>query len=377
MEPLKPLKPVTKALHLRTSLEGASPSVTPLFQNSAFDAASPYFYARKSSPNLQEVENCVAVLENAAAAVAFPSGMAALAAVLSMLMPGDQLVVSHLMYGCSYRLFERVKQHQGVVLHVVDLTDPSNLRRFSSLRMVVFETPTNPFLRTLPIRSISEQATSINKDALVVVDNTWASPLFQHPLEHGAHISVHSATKYLSGHSDVMGGFVLSERADVLAAMQDARFYGGAVMDPHSAWLLRRSLSTFPLRMKEHAKVTRELKHTIESHRNVKHVFLPEIDGEQLTDYGGILFFELADPVAHCYTDFRDRLRCFRTGTGMACVTSMVAQPFSGSHASMTADEKSTIGLTPGLVRLCFGMEDVDDLRADLQAALDTLDPLG
>ena len=367
------LTAATQVLHLRTPIANAHPSVTPLFQNSAFDAASPYFYARKSSPNLLEVEGCVALLESAPAAMAFPSGMAALSAVLSMLVPGDVLVVSHLMYGCSYRLFDRVKKHQGVKVHVADLSDPKVLHGFPCLRMVLFETPTNPFLRTLPISSIAAEAKAVNKNALVVVDNTWASPLFQQPLEHGADISVHSATKYLSGHSDVMGGFVLSGQADVLAAMQDVRFYAGAVMDPHSAWLLRRSLSTLPLRMKEHVRVTKQLQGTIQSHRHVKYVYLPDVDGRQLLEYGGILFFELAEPVAHRYVDFRDQLRCFRTGTGMACVTSMVAQPYSGSHASMSEEEKAAIGLTPALVRLCFGLEDVEDLRADLCAALDSL----
>jgi len=225
----------------------------------------------------------------------------------------------------------------------------------------------------VPIRKIADLASARNPAALVVVDNTWATPLFQNPLELGAHISLASATKYISGHSDVMGGFV-AVNDDVLAeSLLQTRFYSGAILDPNSAWLLRRSLHTFPLRMREHVRVTRRLAEYLQTRLEVAQVFLPEVDGEQLRDYGGILFFQLQPELSGRYGEFAHALSLFDTGTGMACVSSMVAQPWSGSHASLTNEEKRAMGLDEGLVRLCFGMEVAEDLIADLERALDAL----
>jgi cystathionine gamma-lyase/homocysteine desulfhydrase len=203
----------------------------------------------------------------------------------------------------------------------------------------------------------------------VVVDNTWATPMFQRPLEHGADISLHSATKFLAGHADVMGGIVLTNRAELDDELRQARFFTGAILDPHSAWLLRRSIQTLPLRMREHERVTTRLHAFLAERPEVARVFAPRVDGQQLTGYGGILCFELQADLAGKYPAFIAHLRLFDSGTAMACVTSKVAQPYSGSHASMNAVEKAAMGLGPGVVRLCLGFEDPADLEADLMAA--------
>ncbi len=366
---------ITRTLHTRVPADGAHAVVTPLFQCSAFGGESPYFYARKDNPNVAELEQAVSTLEGAAHAVAVTTGMTAISLVLDLLQWGDTLVVNREMYGCSFRLIQRLRERRGFAVRVLDLAggvDPDDFP--TSTRMVLFETPTNPFLRTIDVRRIAEVAER-RGNALVVVDNTWATPLFQRPLEHGADISLHSATKYFSGHSDVMGGMLLTERDDLHRELREARFYQGAILDPHSAWLLRRSLQTLPLRMREHERSMQIMHAFLAACPQVARVHHPIVDGRQLTGYGGILCFELRADLAERYADFAGALQLFGTGTGMACVTSMVAQPYSGSHASLSTEEKAAMGLGRNLVRLCFGLEDADDLRRDLTAAFAAIDP--
>lgn len=368
------LDPTTRALRVRAVTDGSLPTVTPLFQSAAFRTGSPYFYSRKDNPNVAELEAALAALEGCAHALAVTTGMAALAQVLGVLRPGDVLVCHHLMYGCSLKLFQQQVEERQVQLLVTDLADPAELARLpAATRLVIFETPTNPFLRTVTIAPVAVAAKRANPAALVVVDGTWATPLFQQPLRHGADIVVHSATKFLSGHSDVMGGVICTERDDLAALFRERRFYHGANLDPHSAWLLCRSLKTFPLRMRAHQQTTVRLAALLRGFAPVERVDLPEIDGRQLTGYGGIVFVQLREPWHGRYTELASALTLFDTGTGMAAVTSMVAQPYSGSHASLCDAEKEAIGLNRGLVRLCFGLEDEGDLAADLTRAFAAL----
>lgn len=204
----------------------------------------------------------------------------------------------------------------------------------------------------------------------MVVDNTWATPLYHRPLQLGADISLHSATKYMSGHSDVMGGLVLTDRDDLAEDLRQTRFYGGLVLAPESAWLLRRSLQTMPLRLQQQGQAARTVRDFLAGRDEVSQVYYPEVDGEQLSDYGALIFFRLKDAQPGQYERFRDALQWFGNGTAMACVTSMVAQPYSGSHASMTEQEKRDIDLGEDVVRLSIGLEALDDLLADLAQAL-------
>ncbi|MCC6554902.1 MAG: PLP-dependent transferase [Polyangiaceae bacterium] len=369
------MNPITKALHMRVDSSDAKPSVTPLFQASAFESTSPYFYTRKNNPNIAELEETIRAIEGSKHAVAVTTGMAAIRTALELLRPGDGVVMNADIYGCSYKLIQRVANQLDLRLTILDLSVPGNLDRIHDrTRMVFFETPTNPFLKVVDIQRVSSGVKARSPDALVVVDNTWATSLFQRPLEHGADISLHSATKFFSGHSDVMGGILLMDREDLHEEIRSARFYSGAILDPHSAWLLRRSLQTFPLRMAHHQAVTREMVKFLGGLPQVTRVYHPEIDGRQLLGYGCIVFFDLRADLVPRYGDFIKALKLFGTGTGMACVTSMVAQPYTGSHASMTAEEKAEMGLGPGLVRLCFGLEDPKDLMEDVRSALAAID---
>jgi cystathionine gamma-lyase/cystathionine gamma-lyase/homocysteine desulfhydrase len=365
----------TKALHCRVDARDALPSVTPLYQSSAFESGSPYFYTRKNNPNVAEFENVIATLENCRHAVGVSTGMAAIAAVLELLEPGGTLVVNKHIYGCSYKLFQRVCARLRAHLHILDLAEPDEIERIpANTRIVIFETPTNPFLKTVDIASVAQAARERSGNAIVVVDNTWATPLFQHPLECGADISLHSATKYFSGHSDVMAGVLLTDRDDLYEHLQAVRFYQGAILEPHSAWLLRRSMQTFAVRLQAHYTAAHEIAGFLSTLPQVSRVYYPQIDGRQLKGYGALIFFDLREDLVSRYKEFTGALQLFGTGTGMACVTSMVAQPYRGSHASMTPEEKAGMGLDERLIRLSIGLEHPQDLKEDLRAAFSVIE---
>ena len=367
--------PLTAALHQKIDNSITRPVVTPLYQNSAFTADSPYFYTRLNNPNCEELEQVVACFEEASHGITVTTGMAAISLASRLLAPGDHVVLNSLIYGCTYKFFQRLSRSLNLKITVLDLSQPASLQEIpADVRMVFFETPTNPFLKSISISAVAQRAKALNPSSLIVVDNTWATPMFQKPLQHGADISLYSATKYFSGHSDVMGGVVVVDRQDLAEQLRDERFYSGAILDPHSAWLIRRSMQTFALRMQSHQDSTSLLAKWLKSLPQITRVYQPHVDGRQLTGYGGILFCDLRQDLVERYTEFSQALRLFDTGTAMACVTSMIAQPYSGSHASMSADEKAEMGLGKELIRLCFGLENIEDLKRDIQNALEKID---
>jgi len=239
--------------------------------------------------------------------------------------------------------------------------------------MVIFETPTNPFLKTISIRQVADYLNVLNNNAILVVDNTWATPLFQKPLQQGADISLHSATKYFSGHSDVMGGCIALSDPVIYDQLRTLRFYQGNILAPHSAWLLRRSMQTLEIRLKQQSKTTLKVKAFLENHELVEKVFYPLVDGEQLLDYGALIFFSLKKEYIDSYQNLTENLKLFSTGTGMACVSSMIALPYTGSHSSMNEDEKKNMGLDKTLVRLSIGLEAANDLMADLKTGFSAI----
>jgi cystathionine gamma-lyase / homocysteine desulfhydrase len=365
---------ITQSLHYRIDDSQAHPVVTPIYQASAFQANSPFFYTRKNNPNIEELETVIATLEEAEHCVATTTGMSAIAIVLNLLAPHDTLVVNKDIYGCSYKLLQKYTDRLQIRLLTLDLSEAAGIEQLpAETSMVLFETPTNPFLKTIDIQAVSRKVKSRNPGALVVVDNTWATPLFQQPLRWGADISLHSATKYFSGHSDVMGGCMLTNSSEVAELLREQRFYYGAILEPHSAWLLRRSLQTLDLRMRQHQDTTLQMREFLETLPEVTRVYYPVVDGRQLTGYGTLLFFDLRGDLVPHYPVLARTLKLFDTGTGMACVTSMIAQPFTGSHASMTDEEKGEMGLNRGLIRLSFGLEKIEDLKQDLRNAFAAL----
>lgn len=365
----------TKVLHTKIDISNAKPNVTPLFQCSSFLSGSDYFYTRQSNPNSSELELVFKEFENAAHAITVTTGMTAISNTLNLLHPGDHLIVNKLIYGCSYNLFKIFCKDKNIDLDFIDLSD-EDLTKYirPNTKMILFESPTNPFLKTIDIQKISDTAKKINPDVLIVVDNTWATPLFQRPLEFGADISLYSATKFYSGHSDVMGGIIVTNNDDLAEKLLKLRFYSGSIMDPNSAWLLRRSMQTFHLRIRHQQQVTIELKKFLETIPHIEKIYYPEIDGKQLTGYGTLLFFLFKDKYEDCYPKFIENLALFEPGTSMACVVSAVAQPYTGSHLSMTDEEKQNINLTKSLIRLSFGLEDIEDIKDVLLKAFRSLD---
>lgn len=362
----------TELLHHSIDTGSAHPLVTPLYQNSAFLSESTFFYTRKSNPNSQEFEERVALLEGAKHGISVTTGMSAIALTATLLKPGQTVVVNSCIYGCSLKLWYRLAKRLDLNLLILDLCNEEEIAQIpSDCGMVFLETPTNPFLKVIDLGSLSQKVKHNCANARIVVDNTWATPLYQHPLEHGADISLHSATKFLSGHSDVMGGCVLVNDDALAEHLYEERFYLGAILDPHSAWLLNRSLQTFHLRMGQHEVVTEKMVQFLEQHPLIEKVFTPPIDGKQLMGYAGILFVTLAPALQGKYETFKKQLNLYNTGTGMACTTSMVAQPSTGSHASLQKEEQEKMGITEDLVRLCFGFEDVQELMDDVAQALE------
>ena len=361
------MKNTTKSIHTRVNIDNAHPAATPIFQNSAFESQSDFFYSRMNNPNVEEFEEAVRILEGTKHGLATTTGMSAIVTTLSLLRPGQKILVNRLVYGCTFKLFQWYCEHYSLELFTADITGDVKTEDLPIVDFVFFETPTNPFLLTVDIKNISSHFKSKNPDCIVVVDNTWGTPIFQSPCALGADISLHSATKYLSGHSDVMGGIILSDRADLAETLRSRRFYSGANLDPHSAWLLRRSLHTLDIRLAKHADTTRKLAEYLRSKSEVEKVYYPAIDGTQLTNYATLVFLDVNENIIANYSTFCKNLKLFSTGTGMACVTSMIAQPFTGSHASMDDNEKEAMGLGKNTLRLSFGMEDADDLIADLE----------
>ena len=366
------MKNITKSLHTRVDVSNAYPAATPIYQNSAFEAQSDFFYSRKNNPNVQELENAVRYLEGAKFGIATTTGMSAINLVLSLLKPNQTIVINKLIYGCTFKYLEWFAENYNCNLMIEDLSaDISNIKYTADL--VFFETPTNPFLKTVDINFVCNHYKKLNSNCIVVVDNTWASPLYQSPCNLGADVSLHSATKYISGHSDVMGGVILTNDLKIDELIRTRRFYTGANLDPHSAWLLRRSLHTLDIRLKKQGKTTKKIVSFLETRNEIDKVYYPNVDGVQMVDYATLLFFDFKDYLVTKYPLFSQKLQLFSTGTGMACVTSMVAQPFTGSHASMNSIEKENMGLSLSTIRLSFGLEDSDDLIQDIKNALNAL----
>jgi|GEM_PF-6295562 len=249
--------PYSTILHIKNEKEPGA-SVTPVYQVSGFEAGSEFFYTRKNNPNSEELENVIATLEGSKYALAVTTGMTAIYMCLNLLSPGASVLICSKIYGCSFKLFQLHCRKNKLNLEIIDLTVDSCQDDIYNKKydMCFFETPTNPFLDTININSISEACKHSNPNCIIVVDNTWATMLFQKPLKHNADISLYSGTKYFGGHSDVMSGFITMDNDALYTQLKDIRFYGGMILSPESAWLVRRSLQTFKIRMEKQSQTT-------------------------------------------------------------------------------------------------------------------------
>ncbi len=379
-----PMKFGTKAIHAGITPDPTTGAImTPIYQTSTYVQESPgkhkgYEYSRTHNPTRTALQNALAALENGQYGICFSSGMAATDAVLRLYKPGDEIIVTNDIYGGTYRIMKRIYEGYGLIFRFVDMSNPGNVTEAISdnTRMIWIETPTNPLLKIIDIKQIT--ALCNGRNIHCVVDNTFASPYLQNPLDLGADIVMHSVTKYLGGHSDtVMGALITNdnELAKQLAFIQNA---AGAVPGPQDCFLVLRGLKTLHIRMQRHCENAMQIATWLSNHPKVAMVYYPgltshpghEIAKKQMRDFGGMLSFELKGDVYEEAVSTMERLELFSLGESLGGVESLCTHPASMTHASIPKAEREQVGLKDTLIRLSVGIEDVDDLIADLQQAI-------
>lgn len=358
--------------------------ITPIYQTSTYvqdelGKHKGYEYARTQNPTRLALERNVAAIEGGSFAFAFASGMAAIGAVASMLRSGDHMLVTDNVYGGTYRLFDQVLTRYDLSFTYVDTADLGAVARSFTdrTRMLFVETPSNPVMRLTDLRGAADIAH--RRGALVAVDNTFASPCLQRPIELGADLVLHSTTKYLNGHSDSVGGIVVAVReedADWLKFVQNA---AGAILGPFDSWLVLRGTKTLPLRMAEHSRNGLALASFLAGHPKVARVYYPgleshpqhELARRQMRGSGGMLAFDVGSLEAA--RRVLNACRLLSLAESLGGVESLISHPATMTHSSVPAERRRALGITDGLIRISAGIEDIDDLRADLAQALEHL----
>lgn len=358
--------------------------MTPIFQTSTYVQSGPgehqgHEYARVSNPTRTALEGNLAALEGAQEAVSFASGVAAIDAIMKGLRPGDHIVAMNDLYGGTYRLFRQVFEPFGLSFSFVDMTDLEATADAvtDATRLFWIETPTNPLLRIVDIEAVA--AIAHERGADVVVDNTFASPYLQQPLALGADLVMHSTTKYLGGHSDVVGGVVCTDDAAWVERLRFAIKSTGAAPGPFDCFLTLRGTKTLHLRMERHCANARAIAAYLEAHPKVAHVRYPgladhpghAIAARQMKDFGGMISFTLKDDRVPTAVDVLKATTVFALAESLGGVESLIEHPATMTHASVPSEVRAAAGLEDSLIRLSVGVEDVDDLIEDLERALD------
>lgn len=372
----------TRAIHAGQDADPATgATVVPIYATSTYTQAAPgqhkgYEYSRTGNPTRTALETCLAALEGGERGLAFASGLAATTAVLSTLRPGDEVAAAADLYGGTFRLLERVFKPWGLVSRYTDDPSPAGFARIltPATKLVWIETPTNPLLQIIDIAAIAELAHQ--RGGLLAVDNTFASPYLQQPIALGADLVVHSTTKYLGGHSDVVGGAVIGRR-DLLQPIAFYQNAAGGVPGPFDAWLTLRGIKTLALRMERHCANARQLAEWLLRQPQVERVYYPglpqhpghELARQQMRDFGGMISVSIKGGKEGALR-FMTRTRLFSLAESLGGVESLVCHPATMTHASIPADIRQARGIDDGLVRLSVGIEDVADLQEDLRQAL-------
>ncbi len=373
----------TKTIHAGQHNEETSGAVMPpIFQTSTFAQEAPnvhqgYDYARVGNPTRTALEKLIAGLEGADECACFASGVAAMDALLKMFRPGDHIIATNDLYGGSYRLFTTVFEPYGIEFSFIDMTDLSLVEKEikPNTKLLWIETPTNPLLRIVDIKKLADVAKAHN--ILTVVDNTFASPYLQRPLELGADAVLHSATKYLAGHSDVIHGAVATSNN---AIMENLRFQVktcGAVPGPMDCYLTLRGIKTLHVRVQRAVDNAKKIASFLENHDQVASVFYPglkshpqhELAAKQMDDFGGMVSFSLKDDSIEAATKFMSNTKLFTLAESLGGVESLISHPASMTHGSIPKDIREKAGLKDSLIRLSVGIEDSDDLIEDLNQA--------
>ena len=377
------MKFATKAIHAgQAADEATGATIVPIYQTSTFTQSGihqhkGYEYSRTGNPTRAALEECIAALEGGAFGLAFASGLAATTAVLSLLKPGDHVVSAEDIYGGTYRLFEKVLRPQGITFTYVDGADPANIDSAlkPETRLIWIESPTNPLLQLVDIAAVSAIAKA--HGVPLAVDNTFATPALQRPLEFGADIIVHSTTKYIGGHSDVVGGAVVLNDE---ALYRDIKFYqnaAGAIPGPFDAWLTLRGVKTLQVRMRKHSENAQRIAEFLQTHPRVEAVHYPglpthpqhDLAKRQMEGFGGMVSFQIQGgrPAVDAFVS---ALKVFSFAESLGGVESLCCYPSEMTHGSVPREERERRGITDGTLRLSVGIEDADDLIEDLGAAL-------
>lgn len=376
----------TKTIHGGQHHDPSTGAVMPpVYQTSTYVQTSPgqpigeYEYSRAANPTRTALENALASIENGARGLAFSSGLAATDCVLRMLKAGDEVIAMDDLYGGTYRMFTRVYKDSGIKFHFVDMND---LDRFQSLfnentKLVWVETPTNPLMKLADIEAIAKIAKE--KKVLFAVDNTFATPYIQRPLDLGADIVMHSATKYLGGHSDVIAGALVMKDAELGEQLHFLQFATGATLGPQDSFLVLRGIKTLHLRMQRHCENGTKVAEYLSTHPKIAKVFYPglenhpfhEVAKKQMQNgFGGMVSFTFASGEKADAIKFLESVKVFTLAESLGGVESLANHPALMTHASIPEDKRKEIGISDDLVRLSVGVEDADDLIADIEQAL-------
>lgn len=375
----------TKAIHAGVKPDPSTGAImTPIFQTSTYVQAAPgehhgYEYARTQNPTREQLEANLAALENGTYGRAFASGMSATDSIIKLLEPGDEVVVTNDLYGGTYRLFTKLYERYGLKFHFVDMKDMREVEKVlnDKTKMVWVETPTNPMMSIVDIQGISQLTKEVG--ALVVVDNTFATPYLQNPLDLGADIVMHSVTKYIAGHSDVVMGAVVTNSQEIDEKLAFIQNSAGAIPGPNDCFLVLRGIKTLHVRMQRHCDNGKRIAHFLKSHPLVAQVYWPgfedhpnhDIAKKQMKDYGGMISFILKNDNQEAAFDVLKKFKVFSLAESLGGVESLVGHPASMTHASIPKEERLKSGLTDSLIRLSVGIEDIEDLIADLTHAIE------
>lgn len=372
----------TDAIHAGQQPDPSTGAImTPIFQTSTYvqeelGKHKGFEYSRTGNPTRSALEKNVATLEKGKYGIAFGSGLAAISALMPFLKQGDHVVVTDNVYGGTFRLFDSIYEDFGISFTFVDTSDINKVAQAvtAKTRMLFIETPTNPMLTIAPLKELANLA---KKHGLIsVVDNTFMSPYFQNPLEFGIDLVLHSSTKYLNGHSDVVGGIIATSDEKLAEKLYYVQNAAGAVPGPQDCWLVLRSTKTLALRMREHDKNARAIAHFLQDHPKVEKVYYPGLESHpqhalaktQMRGFGGMLSFELG--TLDRARRFAEAVKIFALAESLGGVESLVDHPATMTHASVPKEDRLSFGLTDGLVRLSVGIEDEADLLKDVEQAL-------
>lgn len=375
----------TKAIHAGADADPSTGAImTPIFQTSTYVQETPgvnkgYGYARGKNPTREALQKNIAALENGKHCVCFSSGMGAIDAVIRMLRPGDEVITGDDLYGGSYRIFTKIYENYGIKFHFINLTDTNNIQKYinTNTKLIWVETPTNPTMQIIDI--VSCAAISKSNKILLAVDNTFASPFLQNPLELGADIVMHSATKYLGGHSDVVMGALIMNDDKLHEQIYFILNSCGANPGPMDCFLVMRGIKTLHLRMERHCFNGRKVAEYLKTHPKIEKVYWPgftdhpnhEIAKKQMRDFGGMISIVLKDKTIENTFKVASSFHVFSLAESLGGVESLINHPATMTHTSIPKLEREKSGVVDNLLRLSVGVEDIDDLLTDLKQALE------